>query len=132
MSTKFVTIHNNWDPNLVFPFVVERFGQGSIYIEPMWGIKVDKVTADGGAVPGLEFKAKLDDLNLNKVKIGADPFIYLVRRSNLVFARKFSDESYQLERYTIPPDAKRIVVEYRLRESPDTVGPALVLESTLS
>lgn len=131
MSTKYLTLHNNWDPNLVFPFVVERFGQDKIYIEPIWGIKVEKVTADGGAVPGLEFKAKLDDLNFNKVRIGADPFVYLVRRSNLVFARKFSAESYQLEKYTIPPDAKRIVIEYRLRESPDVAGPVLALESTL-
>jgi hypothetical protein len=125
-------VHNNWDPHLTFPFVVVKFKQDAIYIEPMWGVKVERITVDGQGLPGEAFNVRLDDVNFNKIPIGADPFVYQVRRSHLVFAKTLDGMKYELEKYTIPDVAKRIVIEYRLRESNDSVGPVFTLESTLT
>ena len=132
MNTKYRMVHNNWDPHLTFPFVVAKFKQDTIYIDPMWGIKIEKVTVDGQGILGEAFNVKLDDVNFNKIPIGDDPFVYQVRRAHLVFAKILDGMQYQLEKYTIPEAAKRIVIEYRLRESGDSAGPVFILESTLT
>lgn len=122
-----------WDPNLVVPFVVNKFKSNEIYVDTKWALKIEKVTADGKDVPAEDSSAKLDDLNFNKIPIGDAPFVYLVRRSALFFAETFTEKSkYVLKKYNIPETAKRIVIEYRLRESPDVVGPVMTLESQLT
>jgi hypothetical protein len=133
MSTRFRMSHNNWDPHLVFPLVVLKHKRDHIYLYPTWGLKIDTVTVDGKAVVPEKDKSLMDDLNFNKVPIGADPYIYQVRRLNLVVAKHFSEQGeYELEKYSIPETARRIVIEYRLRESSDSVGPVLALESSLA
>ena len=131
MNTKYRSIHNNWDPHLVFPFVVVKFKQDDIYVDPVWGIKVEKISVDGEIIPADDFKAKLDDLNFNRISIGSEPFVYQVRRRYLVFARTFDNNDYELEKYEIPEMAKRIMIEYRLWESNQSVGPVMILESNL-
>lgn len=131
MNTKYRSIHNNWDPHLVFPFVVVKFKQDDIYVDPVWGIKVEKISVDGEIIPADDFKAKLDDLNFNRISIGSEPFVYQVRRRYLVFARTFDNNDYELEKYEIPEMAKHIMIEYRLRESNQSVGPVMILESNL-
>jgi hypothetical protein len=132
MNTKYRMVHNNWDPHLTFPLVVAKFKQDTIYVDPMWGVRIEKLTVDGRGISGEAFNVKLDDVNFNKIPIGDDPFVYQVRRSYLVFAKTLDGMKYQLEKYTIPEAAKRIVIEYRLRESNDSVGPVFTLESTLT
>jgi hypothetical protein len=129
---RYQTTHNDWDPHLVIPFVVPRHRADKIYIDPTWGLRIDRVTADGKAVPPAPHRARPDDVNFNKTAIGADPFVYTVRRLSLVFAKSFKDAGeFELEKYTLPEKAKVVVIEYRLRESPDSVGPVQTLESNL-
>ena len=129
MNFKYRTIHNSWDPNLVFPFAVSKHSQDKIFIDPTWGIRIERILADRTPVRAEEFRGRLDDLNFNKMPIGGDPFIYQVRRSHLVFARSFTDADQQLEKYTVPNEARLLVFEYRLREANDIVGPVMTLES---
>jgi hypothetical protein len=129
---RFATTHNSWDPHLVLPFVVLKHRADKIYLEPMWGVKVEQVKADGMPVAPAKHTVNLDDLNFNKTGIGADPFVYLVRRLSLVFAKSFAETGeYELEKYALPERAKVVVIEYRLRESPNSAGPVLTLESKL-
>lgn len=131
--TAFHTAHADWDANQVFPFVVTKHKSDKIYVDPMWGLKIDSVTADGKAIAAAAHKARFDDLNFNKFPIGSNPFIYLVRRSNLVFAKTFADKGeFELEKWTVPEMTKLLVVKYRLRESPESVGAVLTLESRLA
>lgn len=131
MANRYRMLHNHWDANLAFAFPVERARQATIYIDPMWGVQIVSVTADGASVPGQPHTARFDDVNFNQVAIGDEPFIYLVRRSNLVFARTLQGMDFTLEKYVIPERAERIVFEYRLRESGGGFGPVLRLESTV-
>lgn len=117
----------------MFPFVVNKFEGKEIYVDPKWGLKIEKVSADGKEVPAENSNAKLDDLNFNKIPIGEAPFVYMVRRLELYFAETFSEQSkYVLKKYNIPETAKKIRIEYRLRESPDVVGPVMTLESQMA
>jgi hypothetical protein len=133
MISQYTTTHNNWDPHLVFPFVVAKFKLDKIYIDPMWGLRIQKLTVDGVVIRPEPFKAKFDDVNFNKIEIGDAPFVYVVRRHSLRFASAFDEKGeFQLQKYTIPETAIKIVFDYRLRESPDSVGPDMSLLSRLA
>lgn len=132
MSSRYTMVHDNWDPHLVFPFVVERFSRNDIYVDPMWGILIERIVADGEPVAAEDCNLFMDDVNFSRIEIGAEPFVYQVRRSNLIFARKFSEDGeFELVQFTIPPESKLIVIEYRLRDSPVSVGPVTALDSRL-
>jgi hypothetical protein len=129
MST-FSIVHHNDDPLFVFPFPVQRHTMDRLYIEPVWGIRVDAIQVDGQSIASEPFRARLDDLNFNRVPIASDMFVYLVRRHNLVFARRFSEAGeYDLERYAVPAFGARLRIDYRLRESPTSLGPQHTLLS---
>ncbi|MEZ5582693.1 MAG: hypothetical protein R3F37_07920 [Candidatus Competibacteraceae bacterium] len=74
----------------------------------------------------------LDDINFNKLRIGEAPFIYQVRFLDFVFAKTFSAEDYELEKYLLPAEAAHISIAYQARESDAVLGPTLVLNSWLS
>lgn len=132
MGNKHTFAHNDWDAGLVFPFVVTKFNQAVTYLDPIWGIRIHRLFADGSPVHALRHDADLDEADFRKIPLGEDPFIYQVRRSNLVFARAFNEQGeYRLERFDIPLPAKLIVIEYRLRESNESQGPVLILESRM-
>lgn len=132
MESNYTTTHNDWDPNLVFPFVVSRFKRDQIYIDPKWGIKIEEIRADGDLVVPRIHDVDLDDLNFRRLPIGGDPFIYQVRYRDLVFAKSFSEEGdYELLKYTIPEASKLVVLQYRLREASNSVGPVMALHSRL-
>jgi len=130
MSSKYRTSHTT-DPNFVFPFVVTAHRQDQIFVDPIWGIKIERILLGRSPIPPEDFRGRLDDVNYKKIPIGPDPFIYLVRRSSLIFAKTFDQNDYHLERYNVPPNAPSLVFEYRLRESNDSLGPVLTLESVL-
>ena len=129
---RFRTTHNDWDPNLEVPFVIVKGNADKIYVDPIWGINVERVLADGKAVEPVPHPVRLDDVNMNQIPIGMEPFVYLVRRLSLVFARSFTAAGeYELLKYNLPEKAKVVLFEYRLRETPETAGPVLTMESTL-
>lgn len=133
MNTKFTTNHNNWDTHSRIPFAVSSFGPDQIYLDPIWGVKIEKITVDNTVIAAMPHDIDLDDINFKKRTIGAEPYIYQARRLDLVFAKHFSDSGdYELEKYSIPKEAQQIVIEYRLRVAPDKLGPVLTLVSMLA
>jgi|GEM_PF-2708173 len=131
-NNQFMTVHNDWDHHLLLPFVVVRGQSDSVFIDPIWGIKIGQVMADGTRLYPERFDADLDDLNLRKIQIGNTSFIYQVQFGWFVFAKRINEEEdyeYELERYTLPAKAKHIRIEYHSRESDKVLGPACVLNS---
>jgi hypothetical protein len=131
MSNQYSTTHNSWDQNLVLPFVVTAFNEREVYLDPMWAIKIHRVTADNKQIQAEPYEAFFDDLNFSKLSIDDTPFIYTVRLRNLHFARTFDQNGFQLERYVIPESARQIKIEYRLRETDERLGPVITLISNL-
>lgn len=129
MNLHFSTTHNNWDPNIVVPLVVAKFHDENIYVDPIWGIKIEKVMADGKLIPPSRYDVVFDDVNFSQLRIGDSYFIYRVLFRDFYFAKSFTRQSWELEKYILPPDARLIHIEYHLRESDERLGPLLTLES---
>jgi hypothetical protein len=124
------TIHNGQTPQIVFPFVVEKFERDEIYADPVWGIKIEKITVDNSPVLAEKLKTKSEYPNFDKIFIGTGSFIYQVGSGNLVFASQLTEKGqYNLEKFTIPARARRIEIQYRLRLSPESSGPLLTLQA---
>ncbi len=131
MTDRFQLIFNNWDTNFTFPFVVHKIQLDTIYIDPIWGLKIEKVVANGQLVKPQKYQALLDDVNFGKIFI-RDTFIYQVRRLDMVFASQFNQNGdFELEKYHLPENATSIIIEYRLREASHSLGSILTIDSTL-
>ncbi len=126
-----MTIHNTWNTNLVVPLVVSKFHDDSVFVDPVWGIKIDSVTADGKIIAPEIYHAAIDDVNFSKIRIGTQSFVYHVRFLAFYFAKTFTRTQWELEKYSLPRSAKLIRIEYRARESDESLGPSSTLESHL-
>lgn len=132
MSNHYLTIHNSWDANLMVPLIVAKFRLDALYVEPMWGVKIHRVVADGAAVPGKPHEQDLDDANFRKIQARDLPLVYQVRFNDFIFAKTFTEAAWTFEKYELPRAAKIIRIEYQGRESDTSLGPVCIVESRLA
>ena len=143
MTDVYTTTHNSWDPNLLVPLVVSvpapdqvqpdqaQPERVEIFRDPVWGVRILKVIADGETVAPENHDVDLDDMDFRTIPVGIGPFIYQVRFLDFHFAATFSAHDYQLVKYALPQTARHIQIQYQLRQSPDAVGPLMTLNSYL-
>ena len=129
---EYLTTHRSWDGNQRVPFPVRcAEGEDEVYRDHLWGMSIVSVTADGEAVAAEEADLDLDDIDQRKIGVEHRTFIYNVPLANLMFAKSFDEEDYELLQYQVSPEAKEIRFEYRVRHGNDQFGPAQVITSKL-
>ncbi len=139
--TTFTAQHFSTAREIVVPFSAPPTGAGgALYRDPLFGLKLESVTADGDAVPGVEAMALLDDLDLRTFESTGETHVYVVTSGKvvasegawtLVSATEVTEESYELQLHAIPRGTARFQVRYRVRNPQNNeLGPELTLEST--
>ena len=125
------SFHNSWDEAIVLPFLV--FNNNSfvkLYKNPIFAIKIHEIVVNGLQIQGKPSHEFIDDINFESFSFVDQVFVYKVASNNLLFASTLtSTGDFFLKVYTIPKEAKEIVIVYQLRSADGLIGPMLTLKS---
>jgi len=143
VKTIFQTHHDAAASEIVLPFPAPPVrAKGSVYRDPLFGLKLDAVVADGEPVQGEESMVLIDDIDLHAVPVNGDAYIYLVTTGEpapsvdgwcILAASAVTEDNFDLEEFTIPRGTQRLQIRYRVRDPEGNgLGPSLMWESIAS
>lgn len=95
------------------PLPVSTAPGDTLHIDPIWGIELVEILADGRPVAGKPSYVMLDDLNIRPITVQSRTYVYMVNLSRMLFG-ELSPLGYDLVEYEIPDDAASLVIRYRL------------------
>jgi len=97
----------------IVPLPVSTTPGDTLYADPIWGIEIVEIFADGRPVAGKPSYRLLDDPNTRPVTVHSSTYIYNLVLSQMLFG-KLMPLDYDLVEYDIPDDAAPLVIRYRL------------------
>ncbi|WP_444908728.1 hypothetical protein [Microbulbifer sp. TRSA005] len=97
----------------LLPFVVTLSKPSNVYVDPVWGVTIEKIVVDGSSLKVSNYDIDLDDINLNLHSVEGENFVYSLPFNNLVFG-KYENGDYELSRYVIPENFNELSIYYRL------------------
>lgn len=97
----------------IVPLPVSTTPGDTLYADPIWGIEIVEIFADGRPVAGKPSYVLLDDPNTRPVTVHSSTYIYNLVLSQMLFG-KLMPLDYDLVEYDIPDDAASLVIRYRL------------------
>lgn len=130
------TCHSRWASSFSLPFALEEGDGETVFHEPMVGVKIIEILADGQKISPRQAATKCDGLDVGVTKVG-ERYIYnlsLVQRdagkywfmTSVVFK---SESDMELRDFLIPTGAKEITVTYQIRYQDHRLSKERILVS---
>jgi hypothetical protein len=106
-------VYSQYDPFI--PFIAECKGSKSIYSDAVWGVEIEKITADGVEIEGKESFALLEGGKAQEKQVTDSAYVYKVDVDDMLFGELHPDRDYTLKKYSVPPSAKKLLIYYRIK-----------------
>jgi len=126
----YLTSHQGWQPVICMPFILEPGEkQGSVFINPIVGVKITGVFADGKMISSVDAHTDYDGLNDSVTNID-EHFIYNLYSEDwentnfwvLTSAVNMGGKEMSIRDFNIPKSSKNILIKYQIRHTDFSLG----------
>ncbi|AUC55587.1 MAG: hypothetical protein ACU0CC_07550 [Sagittula sp.] len=132
MTRSFVSTHTDWNGHQTIPFVIPAEDGLDVFRDPMWGVMIEKVTADHHPIEPLVDATDLDDVDFGALSLNGAAMVGQILWNNLTTAARIDPSGdFVLHTWRVASSAKRVEIVYRPRYANGALGDVCTLVSLL-